>query len=437
MSELGDDDDDELANDAARLISISEEDQRPQERAKSEKILSQKSRIDQKLASDEIITSTNTSDTAMKHAVDCSMDVHVGVRNDDTMENRADRLLEGNEGNAQNDQVDFSATDLNNPLNILNDGEALLGSDQIRSDIADLAEPNTADAIQLLNQVEKQKRIEQYQSRSEEDSSSAGACEEDLENDSDEEDFDKEEEVLYISADSEEEDELARNLNAANISEILIDTSGLGATFAAAAESAAVGATGDASNTGTELNNAGLTKTSSSSSGSFRADSTAVASSVASSTLFGGGVLSTAGTSVTTDVTASSVASKGPTIKLVDSTPPPPPLGQPPAKKKSSKSSKKKQRALPKIPPPPPEKLKKWEDGKLRPMKHLQAVADAKAKSAQVKSEPELRARRYPSLGVCQFAIDYQCFEFPRRDRDVARSKPPGRIQCHDCQRRA
>ena len=370
--------DDELANDAARLIGVSEE--------YKEK---EKARNAQKVVSDEL-----TTDTALKHAVDYSIDVHVGVHNDDTMVSHAHRLLTGNEENTQNDQVDFSATDLNNPLNILNDAEALLELDQIRSDVADGAESNTADAIRLWNQVEQQKRIEQYQSRSGEDSSSAAACDEDLEKDSEEEDFDKEDEVIYISADSEEEEDLARHLNAADVSEILVDMTGEGATFAAAAESAALGANSDASNI--ELNNDGLTVTNASSFGSFRADSTVVASSVASSAALFGGVLSTAETSVITDVTASS-SSKGPTIRMVDSNPPPPPSSQPPPKKKYSKGSKKKRRALPKIPPPPPEKLKKWEDDKLRPIKHLQAVANAKAKSTEVKSEPEFPLEDTPA----------------------------------------
>ena len=358
--------------------------------------------------------------TGMKQ-VDISLDVHMGVE-DNNMASNADRLLrrttdddgetllraaENEKDVVNGDDIDFSATVFEN-VNEKKDDEALLGSDQVRSDVADGMESDAYYAVRLINQVEQQKRLEQYEERSDGDSSSAGDDEVDPEDDSDDDDFADDEDVHYISADSEDEEELVRHCRSAPpVPEIIRDMSSQGATFAAAV-SAALGAhvTGDevvsasmSAKDRSELQREKLEGiNTNSSSGSVKGDSSAVESSVASSALFGAG-LSLAGTSVYTDVTGGVARGDSPIAReTLQSAPPPPPPSQP--KKKSSKIATK-QKSLLKIPPPPHEKLIKWEEQKMRPFMHLQAVADAKARSSeQARQVEEATASDYVSLSL-------------------------------------
>ena len=60
--------------------------------------------------------------------------------------------------------------------------------------------------------------------------------------------------------------------------------------------------------------------------------------------------------------------------------PPPPPPGQP-KKKKRGKSKSKKSRSVPLIAPPPEEKLKKWEESKMRAQNYVSAMKESLEKS--------------------------------------------------------
>jgi hypothetical protein len=277
---------------------------------------------------------------------------------------------------------------------VLNDDEELLALHQMRSDV------DRPDFTEMLNQLAKQKRIDQYEERDKDPTSdnegdeadsdeenfaddeevqyvSAENGEEDEDAHSHDESFTKEDESHYISADSSEEFELAAEISANSIAvpenvggSLQADRF---ATFSAAA-SVALGANGKKSRVGSsasregsrQLQNIELIPTKSSTS-SGKASSTLMDSSVTSSTAF-------FGKDLLSPIEAASVLA---TVQGIAMPPPPPPT------ESQSPNSSNYRTAQPapllKIPPPPPEKLKKWQEEKMRPMKHRQSVAKATA----------------------------------------------------------
>jgi hypothetical protein len=321
--------------------------------------------------------------------VDTSMDVNVGCYNFNAAfpaSNDDDALLTSDQTNTD-----------------LKDDEELLALDQVRSDVDG---PDISGADKMLYQVAKQIRIDQYKERDDDPTSDN----EEDDADSDEEEFANEEEIQYVSAENEEEHENAHadgenfakedefhyisadssdefELSAQMTANSIAAPENVGGSVQAdqfvtfnAAASAALDANGKSSRVGSsatseasmQLKNIGLIPTKSSTS-SGKAVSTLMDYSVASSTtLIGEGLLSSAVTSINKEAAGTLATVRG----IAVPPPPPPPVGSPTPK--SSKNVSANPKPLLKIPPPPPEKLKKWQEEKMRPMKRLQSAAKAK-----------------------------------------------------------
>ena len=242
--------------------------------------------------------------------------------------------------------MSVTATELNLSSSPLKDDEALLTSGEVRSDRDGVP---SGEETKILNQLAQQRRIEQYVERGDDVSSESESGDE-----SDEEDV-ANEEILYVSADSEDEEELETHVAVNTIAvtgqmESAFEAGSI-AMFTAAAI-AADDANGKSSE-GRPERKLDLIDTRTLTTDSGTVDSNLMGSSEFFSTFSREGVVSVEG------------------LPLPHPPPPPPP---------SSGDTKQK---LLKIPPPPPEKFKKWEEEKMRPVRHLEAVAKAKVSSSQ------------------------------------------------------